>query len=70
MITVQELIKKLEKLPLQSIVVMSKDSEGNEFSPLVQIEDLYYIPENDWSGEIDYKPSDKSQKCIVLWPTN
>jgi len=60
-------------------VVMSKDSEGNNFSPLHAPDfDHYYIPETTWFGELwyseegeeDEKPPDKAIPCVVMWPSN
>lgn len=52
--TVQELRQQLEDLPGDTLVVMSKDGEGNGFSPLSEAEsdNQMYTPETTWSGEI------------------
>lgn len=51
--TVGELRKSLEHIDDSYIVVMSKDGEGNAFSPLAQLEDRYiYVPDSTWSGSI------------------
>ena len=48
---VKELIKTLKELNQEAIVIMSKDSEGNMFSPLDDIESSVYIPNSTYSGE-------------------
>jgi len=69
--TVQQLIKQLQKLPPRSLVVMSKDSEGNSFSPLSALGTCKYIAENDWSGDIVADEDEEDGKsAICLWPTN
>lgn len=77
--TVEELIKQLEKLNKKAIVVLQKDSEGNGYSPAVGVEEAKYRAENTWSGEIahpddieemDEKDKNKLTDCVVLWPTN
>lgn len=56
MITVADLRKQLCTLPGEAVVVMSRDSEGNGFSPLSSIADnSRYEPENAWAGEIRLK---------------
>jgi len=49
---VGQLKKLLEPLSDENIVIMSKDGEGNYFSPLADIELAIYIPETTWYGEI------------------
>ena len=66
---ISELIKILALLDQDIDVVMSKDSEGNHFSPCSSAEVAFYVPESTWSGEIH--PCKKGgENCIVLWPTN
>lgn len=79
---VGELILKLRVMDPDSIVILSKDAEGNVFSPLPidGIEIGYYESENGWSGEfypkIEYENEDwdmsidKSVPCVTLFPTN
>lgn len=64
----------------QDIVVMSRDAEGNHFSPLPSERglgwDLIYTPETTWFGEIcskdeeDRYQTEHSKPAITLWPTN
>ena len=57
--TIKELIQELLEYPLDYEVIMSKDSEGNNFSPLRQLNDNIYVPDSSHSGliflmELDY----------------
>jgi len=83
--TVKELIEELKELDGERIVVLSKDGEGNGFSPLADVECAAYTSENTWSGEVHieeltpelieqgYTEDDvreDGEKAVVLWPTN
>ena len=52
--TVRELIAALQACDPDYLVVMSRDSEGNGFSPVAETagENNSYIPDTEWSGEI------------------
>ena len=66
---VNELLARLLTLDPDIEVVMSKDSEGNNFSPCSSAEEAYYVPESTWSGEIH--PCKKGgENCVVLYPIN
>lgn len=53
--TVDELRDLLDNVDGDLIVVMSKDGEGNGFSPLAEVEpDTRYTAESDWSGEVHH----------------
>lgn len=75
--TKNQLIKKLNKIKGNPIIVTSSDAEGNSFSTLYEISgDLLYDSENreildeEEIKEIEeYDLSRENlQKCIVLWP--
>ncbi len=71
---VSELIEMLEAFDSDALVVQSKDSEGNGFSPVTEVEDGHYTPFNKWSGEVHH-PDDApdypdAEACVCLWPTN
>jgi hypothetical protein len=68
--TVKELKKLLENIHDETIVVMSKDSEGNDYSPLAIVEILYYRGETSWYGEIFETKEEGTVPALVLWPTN
>lgn len=54
--TVQDLKKELDKLDDNMLVVISKDSEGNSYSPLSEVSgNSLYTPENNWLGEVSIK---------------
>ena len=62
--TVGDLIAVLSELPPDTLVVMSRDEEGNGFSPLYEVSPCVYVP-NQWndgsfatSGEIEETDED------------
>lgn len=68
-VTVQELIEELKKMDPEAIVIMSKDAEGNNFSPLYATSDKYfYQADTTYSGSIS--KTKEGKKAFVLWPTN
>ena len=46
-----ELIELLQKEDPDDLVVMSKDGEGNSFSPFCDINRCQYLADSTWSGE-------------------
>lgn len=82
--TVADLIGTLQQLEPDALVVLSKDGEGNAFSPLASYGVGSYIPDSTWSGEFhstpkpgddpedypDYSDDPDAVKAVVLWPTN
>ena len=60
------------------IIVLSKDGEGNSFSPVSDSEAGFYtvglyVPDTTWSGDftgIDDMDDEFSPNAVVLWPTN
>ncbi len=83
---VKELIELLKKEDQEREVIMSKDGEGNNFSPFADISRQTYEADSTWSGEIsideltpeilaeeDYSEEDYpiyDEKVIVLCPIN
>lgn len=76
--TVKELIDELSKLNPDLPVIMSKDTEGNGFSPLHDAEEAFYLSYNTWSGE-HYSEEDEDDEfdtpegtipAVFLWPVN
>lgn len=73
---VKVLIKQLQALPPNHEVVLSKDAEGNGFSPLADIGVYMYVPDSTWSGSVVGKEDAEEQdekyqeNSVVLWPTN
>lgn len=74
MITVGNLIKELEKLhDPDLIIVMSRDEEGNGFSPLCDFSIGQYTEESAYSGDFlhdDGNWLDININAICLWPLN
>jgi hypothetical protein len=70
--TVKELIEELEKYPANTPVVMSKDAEGNGYSPARVVDLVHYETKNTWRGEI-YDEKDAPEgavPAVCLWPAN
>jgi hypothetical protein len=45
-----DLLKMLDGIALDAEIVLSKDGEGNSFSPLADHSVGYYVPDSTWSG--------------------
>lgn len=83
---VKELMEFLSSVDPNSEVIMSGDSEGNNYSPLSNVELAIYKPLNSWRGEVftlEYGAEDHCleedewqemldtlPRSIVLWPVN
>lgn len=72
---VKELIESFEPGDMEKEVVMSKDGEGNGFSPLADVAEGLYVADSTWSGQVfneDEKEEagEDAKDVIVLWPTN
>ena len=82
---VKELIRHLSKLDGECEVIMSKDSEGNNFSPYNCYDVGAYVPETTWYGTYysnAFTPDQndltkeeqeqimKNNPAICLWPVN
>lgn len=77
---IKNLIKKLQKLNPEAIVILSSDSEGNFFSELKDISDEMKVGNVDSyeleiynnmsveDREITQKEFDKLKDCVILWP--
>ena len=47
------MIAELQQVDGDKLVVLQKDGEGNDYSPLYGVDDACgYVPYNTWSGEI------------------
>jgi hypothetical protein len=72
--TVGQLKAALTHYSDDTLVVMSKDGEGNEYSPLSEDSEGRYRAENTYSGEMvhpdDYEESDDLPLVCCLWPVN
>jgi hypothetical protein len=84
-LTVRELREALAGLPDDMLVVMSRDAEGNGYSPLVEASESMYLAETTWSGDLyptpediaadaqlgeDDEAPDDAVRVIALWPVN
>jgi hypothetical protein len=82
---VGELKKLLKSVDDDRLVVMSSDSEGNNYSPLMEVDATStYCADSTWSGEVSpekltpelikqgWTVSDicGGVPALVLWPTN
>jgi hypothetical protein len=78
--TVEELMCMLSAMPMHYEVIIQKDAEGNDYSPLAGAadEDCYYEAETTWSGTV-YSKEDFADGCgdeetakpvCVLFPVN
>tara|TARA_R110000851_G_scaffold29641_2_gene81429 strand:+ start:736 stop:960 length:225 start_codon:yes stop_codon:yes gene_type:complete len=72
---VKDLIKLLENVDPDHNIILSKDSEGNDYSPLYSFEIGRYLPESTWSGYVEFgddmdEDSDSPIDSIVLFPIN
>jgi hypothetical protein len=83
---VKELLAKLAECDPESEVICQKDSEGNGYSPLSDIDNnSVYVAETPWNGQVfsmEDSPDDagldasewadiiKHPLCVVLFPTN
>ena len=74
-----DLIKMLNGIEGDPVIILSSDAEGNKYSPLVEEWfEGYYFAETTWSGEVhDGEGLDEIEKCspeyidcVVLYPTN
>lgn len=58
---VKDLIELLQLQDPEDIVVLSKDAEGNDFSPLEECSiSRKYIPETTWSGAICFRTAEEA----------
>lgn len=67
-ITVGRLREMLSHFPDTCGVVISKDSEGNMFSPLSSLDRGEYEPDSTWSG--DYRSTEHGGTAVCLWSVN
>lgn len=82
---VQDLIKKLQALDPEREIVMAKDAEGNDYTPLDGYWTGVYVPDTTWDGAVycerkDGKPpegygeedcydGDDGLPAVILTPT-
>ena len=84
--TVGELISKLSGIDPSLDVILSKDAEGNYYSPLTEVDaECIYTPETTYSGYVrstrwssdeacmcheDWEKFKAQKRSVVLWPVN
>lgn len=71
--TIKELMASLNKFPANIEVVMSRDGEGNSFSPLRIVRSGLYVAENPGTGNVydaDEVVGEDANPVVVLWPMN
>ena len=68
----REALVSFAHLPGDTPVVLAKDSEGNEYSPLYELEDATYLEESPWAGEWYGKGDapDNAVPAVFLRPLN
>jgi len=75
---ISELKDLLEEYPDDYEVVLSKDSEGNDYSPLGELEEMLYVPDTTYSGDVytlkehneEFDNDCAQLNAVVLWPAN
>lgn len=68
--TVAELIEALKEYDPSLSVIMSKDAEGNNFSPVYEAEQAFYLAETTWYGECHEDADNGGVPALFLWPVN
>jgi len=71
-LTVKELKEILEATPDHYLIVLSSDSEGNNYSPAYSTAICSYVPDTTWYGDIldeEYE-TEENRNALVIWPTN
>ena len=82
----KELYEIIKDLPDDTEIILQKDSEGNDCSPLAGADpNCIYIPENTWSGTVysteltaedfgldedEWDEMNTNPKVLVLYPVN
>lgn len=66
---VYELIELLKQYPLDALLVLALDAEGNAFSPVYEVTREHYVPDNAWQGQLA-QTKEGSVPAVVLWPTH
>lgn len=56
--TVGELIKQLQAFDENDIVIIQKDAEGNDYSPLSDLGFDNYVADSTWSGHMANQDAD------------
>ena len=84
--TIRELKEAIKDLPDEMEVIIQKDAEGNDYSPLYDVDsNAVYVPEAPWYGvafslgdsaedgcmtEEEWEEIKKKPKSLILFPIN
>lgn len=72
--TVAEMIEYLKELPADALVLMSKDGEGNSYSPFSGDHSEGFYVDSRYGDEFYNEDEDvmpqEAVKAVVLWPVN
>ena len=60
--TCGELADYLATQPRDRKIIMSKDAEGNGYSPLSDADEAVYVAENTWSGDVYMTPEQRAEQ--------
>lgn len=60
-----ELIDALQALPPDHEVILSKDAEGNRYSPLAHLAAVHYQAQTTWRGDLI---DEAEPNAVALWP--
>lgn len=73
---VRELIQELMQYPEDCVVILSSDSEGNNYSPVTVVDRVQYVAESSCYGRLfdpdeeEEEEGNKSVEAVALWPAN
>lgn len=67
---VKELLEILNLCDPEAIVIMSRDAEGNGYSPLNNIGEDLYEAETSRYGDLADDRSIDAEEAVVFWPLN
>lgn len=83
---VKELLAALAEASPEAEVILQKDAEGNDYSPLEGVDgNAIYVPTNTWTGivyslkwtasdadmtEAEWVKTKTNPRCVVLFPVN
>lgn len=74
--TAAEIIRQLQQYPPETVVVQSTDPEGNSFSPVLLVENVNYLPETEYRGDLwaadcrQVGSPGKVVSAVCFWPSS
>lgn len=60
-----DLIEALRAMPPDREVILSKDAEGNGYSPLAHLAAVHYRAQTTWHGDL---ADEAEPNAVALWP--